>query len=106
MTHLRTPYGHGQRCGAAMLDGGCTSVIADVDCIACLRLALLSPWRSVATDPPPPDNNYLTAGGNPDLAVAYYTNLTGDGFRWLGADGEGRKTPLWWMPIPPVPEKG
>lgn len=72
-------------------------------------LSLRSPWRSVATDPPPYQTEVLTiARHNPMILVRVIDKIDGAD-AWICPRTNhyygGDATPLHWMPIPPLPSE-
>ena len=90
-------YGAGRgsylECG---LDGCTKAEDARAEGMACLGriIASVTPWRSVATDPPPADVPVLAWWSHINAAAV----STSDS--WLKYGGH---PPLFWMPIPAVP---
>jgi len=56
-----------------------------------------SPWRSVATDPPPMGVLVLCAW------VDVFELMRRENGEWISGDDDVRVAPDWWTPIPAVP---
>ena len=77
---------------------GEAGVIAQVEA----PVEAVSPWRSVATDPPTLNVVVFAVWATKQTEAAFHDEESG---QWCDTTSSPcLEPPLWWMPIPPLPE--